>query len=98
MTARLAVIADHLKAAQHPAGLLAAAAELPPAADPVAAGHRHRPPAARHGSAGDDRVRPFPVDFVTMRRMVKRPVAVLAQSERRRAITKKRRASVTLIR
>src|SRR5215831_6013506 len=48
MTARLAVIADHLKAAQHPAGLPTAAAELPMPADPVAAGHRHRPPAARH--------------------------------------------------
>src|SRR5215831_7530702 len=33
----LAVIADHLKAPQHPAGLLTAAAELPPTGDPVAA-------------------------------------------------------------
>src|SRR5262249_21045757 len=52
----LAVIADHLKAPQHPAGLLTAAAELPPTGDPVAACHRRCLPAARHRGPGDDRV------------------------------------------
>jgi len=43
---------------------LAAAAELPATADPIAARHRHRLPAARHRGAGDNRVGPLPVNFV----------------------------------
>src|SRR5271169_2921460 len=62
--ARLAVIAEHLEAPEHPARLLTATAELPPAADPITAGDRHRLPAARHCGSGDDRVRPLPVNFV----------------------------------
>src|SRR5947207_15681684 len=50
--ARLAVIAEHLEAAEHPARLLTAGAELPSAGDPVAALDRHRLPAARYRSAG----------------------------------------------
>src|SRR6516165_438681 len=63
VTARLAVIADHLEAAEHPAGLVAATAELPATVDLVTARHRHSSPAARHRSAGDDRVGPLPVDL-----------------------------------
>ena len=60
----LAVIAKHLEAPEHPARLLTAGAELPSAADPVAAIDRHRLPAARHRRAGDDRVGPLAVDLV----------------------------------
>jgi hypothetical protein len=70
----LAVIADHLEAAQHPARLLAAAAKLPAAADAVAPRHGHCLTAAWHGSAGDNRVRSLPVDFVD--------AAVVRQPER----------------
>ena len=61
--ARLAIVADHLEAAQHPGGLLTAAAELPAPADAVTALDRHRLSAARHRGAGDDRVGPLRVDF-----------------------------------
>ena len=64
MPARLAVIAEHLEAAEHPARLLTTGAKLPSAGDPVAVIDRHRLPAPRHRSAGDDRVGALSVDLV----------------------------------
>src|SRR5258708_3905195 len=62
--ARLAVVAEHLEAPQHPARLLTAAAEAPPAADPVAPLARPPRAAARHGGAGDDGVGALRVDLL----------------------------------
>src|SRR6185437_2357378 len=50
--ARLAIVED-LEAAEHPRGFLAAAAELPASADPVAAIDRHRLATTLHCGAGE---------------------------------------------
>src|SRR6202022_3854766 len=71
VAARLAILANRLEAPQHPGGFLTAAAELPAAADAVTAGNWHRLSAARNRSAGNDCVRPLPVDFGD--RLVRQP-------------------------
>ena len=62
-TARFSSVED-LEASEHPDGLLAAAAEGPVPADPVAALDRHSLPASLHGSAGDNCGVPWRVDLV----------------------------------